>query len=208
MKQKQHCSPCSRALRWRNARAGAVRNATAAFSPPHTDDPAPVATLQARVRRGQTRGLALRHLDAARPQSMTDLALLALIRTVYADASSGELRRELHYLALQGLLTVAEKNGHWLLSLTGQGVDLVSLRFAHRPLPSTTARRPLMTVPRFKAWLRSQGKTIRQWAEENGYPPGAVYRVLNGVDKAHFGRAHAIAVKAGIKPPADERLAA
>ncbi|MBP4049206.1 DNA-binding protein [Chromobacterium violaceum] len=56
-----------------------------------------------------------------------------------------------------------------------------------------------MTVQRFKAWLRSQGKTIRQWAEENDFPPSAVYRVLNGVDKANFGRAHDIAVKAGIK---------
>lgn len=64
-----------------------------------------------------------------------------------------------------------------------------------------------MTAPRFKAWLRSQGKTIRQWAEENGYPVNAVYRVLNGVDKANFGRAHDIAVAAGIKR-ADERLAA
>ena len=54
-----------------------------------------------------------------------------------------------------------------------------------------------MTVQRFKAWLHSQGKTIRQWAEENGFPPSAVYRVLNGVDKANFGRAHDIAVKAG-----------
>ena len=37
-----------------------------------------------------------------------------------------------------------------------------------------------MTVTRFKAWLRSQGKTTRQWAEENGFPASAVYRVLNG----------------------------
>lgn len=56
-----------------------------------------------------------------------------------------------------------------------------------------------MTVNRFKAWLHSQGKTIRQWAEENGFPPSAVYRVLNGVDKANFGRAHEIAIRAGIK---------
>lgn len=56
-----------------------------------------------------------------------------------------------------------------------------------------------MTTPHFKAGLRRQGKTIRQWAEENGFPPSAVYRVLNGVDKANFGRAHDIAVKAGIK---------
>jgi len=65
-----------------------------------------------------------------------------------------------------------------------------------------------MTIQHFKTRLRSQGKTIRQWAEENGFPPGAVYRVLNGIDKAHFGRAHDIAVKAGIKSPAAERLAA
>lgn len=65
-----------------------------------------------------------------------------------------------------------------------------------------------MTVPSFKAWLRSQGKTIRQWAVENGFPPDAVYRVLNGIDKAHFGRAHDIAVKAGIKSADADRIAA
>ncbi len=65
-----------------------------------------------------------------------------------------------------------------------------------------------MTVNRFKALLRSQGKTTRQWAEENGFPPGAVYRVLNGVDKANFGRAHDIAVRAGIKRVEPEQFAA
>lgn len=65
-----------------------------------------------------------------------------------------------------------------------------------------------MTTQRFKSWLRGQGKTIRQWAEENGFPPGAVYRVLNGVDKANFGRAHDIAVKAGIKTAEPQKLAA
>jgi gp16 family phage-associated protein len=65
-----------------------------------------------------------------------------------------------------------------------------------------------MTVQTFKSRLRSQGKTIRQWAEENGFPPTSVYRVLNGVDKANFGRAHDIAVKAGIKVVDPERLAA
>lgn len=65
-----------------------------------------------------------------------------------------------------------------------------------------------MTVQSFKARLRSQGKTIRQWAEENGFPPTSVYRVLNGVDKANFGRAHDIAVKTGIKVVEPEQLAA
>lgn len=63
-----------------------------------------------------------------------------------------------------------------------------------------------MTIQRFKSQLRSQGKTIDQWAKENGFPPSAVYRALNGVDKGNFGRAHEILVCAGIKQP--EPLAA
>lgn len=51
----------------------------------------------------------------------------------------------------------------------------------------------------FKSRLRSQGKTIRQWALENGFNPTQVYRTLNGVEKAGYGRAHEIAVAAGIK---------
>lgn len=65
-----------------------------------------------------------------------------------------------------------------------------------------------MTIQSFKTWLRSQGKTIRQWAIENGFPPGAVYRALNGVEKGHFGQAHAILVAAGVKSGNADRLAA
>lgn len=55
------------------------------------------------------------------------------------------------------------------------------------------------TPAQVKARLTRQGKTITQWAEENGYPRPAVYRVLNGLDKARFGRAHEIAIKLGLK---------
>jgi gp16 family phage-associated protein len=65
-----------------------------------------------------------------------------------------------------------------------------------------------MTAQSFKTRLRRQGKTIRQWAVEHGFPPASVYRVLNGVDKANFGRAHDIAVAAGIKSVEADRLAA
>lgn len=64
-----------------------------------------------------------------------------------------------------------------------------------------------MTTAQFKALLRRQGKTIRQWAEENGYRPEAVYRALNGVEKGHYGRAHEILSCAGIKGT-DQRIAA
>lgn len=63
-----------------------------------------------------------------------------------------------------------------------------------------------MTADKIKAQLRAQGKTLTQWSEEHGYPRSAVYRVLNGVDKAHYGRAHEIAVKIGLKP--QEQIAA
>lgn len=56
-----------------------------------------------------------------------------------------------------------------------------------------------MTAQTFKARLHAQGKTITQWAEENGFNRLDVYRVLNGVYKANYGRAHEIAVRAGLK---------
>lgn len=65
-----------------------------------------------------------------------------------------------------------------------------------------------MTIQSFKTMLRSQGKTIRQWAVDHGFPPNAVYRALNGVEKGNFGQAHAILVAAGVKSGADDRLAA
>ena len=56
-----------------------------------------------------------------------------------------------------------------------------------------------MTPQQVKAKFRREGKTFSEWAHENGYPRIAVYRVLNGFDKANYGRAHEIAVKLGLK---------
>lgn len=87
-------------------------------------------------------------------------------------------------------------------------IDRAAASFAAFESDAAVNLSDIAATDTFKTRLRSQGKTIRQWAEENGFPPGAVYRVLNGIDKAHFGRAHDIAVKAGIKPDPDQRLAA
>ncbi|NMX60218.1 DNA-binding protein [Pseudomonas sp. WS 5079] len=57
-----------------------------------------------------------------------------------------------------------------------------------------------LTADQVKENFRRVGKTITQWAIENGYSRTSVYRVLNGQDKAHYGRAHDIAVKLGLKP--------
>lgn len=59
-----------------------------------------------------------------------------------------------------------------------------------------------MTPNQFKETLRKQGKTITDWARENGFPRQEVYRVLNGQSKAYYGQAHNIAVAMGIKQAA------
>lgn len=64
-----------------------------------------------------------------------------------------------------------------------------------------------MTIQSFKARLRTQGKTIRQWATENGFPVNAVYRALNGFEKGYYGQSHAILVAAGIKQDDECRAA-
>ena len=57
-----------------------------------------------------------------------------------------------------------------------------------------------MTPAEVKARLRLEGKTFSQWAREHGHSPQKVIRVLNGLDKGHYGRAHDIAVQFGLKP--------
>lgn len=75
------------------------------------------------VRREQMRGLCLGALDSARPNVMTDLALLPLINRVYPDADRAELRRELDYLALSDMLTIHINFEIWHLKLTGLGIN-------------------------------------------------------------------------------------
>lgn len=65
-----------------------------------------------------------------------------------------------------------------------------------------------MTPKQIKDALKAQGVTITQWSQSHGYPRTAVYRVLNGVEKAAYGRAHKIAVDLGLKPKPDNSLAA
>lgn len=53
-----------------------------------------------------------------------------------------------------------------------------------------------------KSELISQGITIKQWAEMNGYNPRFVYVVLDGKIKGTRGKSHEIAVKLGLKAAA------
>lgn len=65
------------------------------------------------------------------------------------------------------------------------------------------AAQKLLTADQVKEQFRQRGITITQWAEDHGYKRGAVYRVLNGFDKAHYGQAHEIAVALGMKARID-----
>ncbi|RNM07036.1 DNA-binding protein [Dickeya undicola] len=59
-----------------------------------------------------------------------------------------------------------------------------------------------MTPTQVKQRLHQRGITITAWAAQHGYPRDAVYRVLNGIAKARYGKSHEIAVKLGLKPAA------
>jgi len=56
-----------------------------------------------------------------------------------------------------------------------------------------------MTPQQVKEKLSRQGKTITEWAKENGFEYGVVQRVLNGTNKGRSGAAHKAAVALGIK---------
>lgn len=61
-------------------------------------------------------------------------------------------------------------------------------------------RHVTLTSEQVKKEFHRTGKTVTQWAAENGYTPQGVYRVLNGQVKANYGKGHEIAVKLGMKP--------
>lgn len=56
-----------------------------------------------------------------------------------------------------------------------------------------------VTVEKLKENLIKKGKTLAQWARENGYAPRDVYLVVGGQRKGRYGKGHEIAVKLGLK---------
>ena len=72
------------------------------------------------------RRLCLACLEAARPNVMTDSALLPVLQAVHPTLSLRTLRRELDYLALRNWLAITEKEGYWRLKLTSEGIDFMA----------------------------------------------------------------------------------
>ena len=61
------------------------------------------------------------------------------------------------------------------------------------------ANQKVLTPEQVKQRFKQRGINVTKWAEEHGFKRNAVYRVLNGFDKAHYGQAHDIAVALGLK---------
>jgi len=65
-----------------------------------------------------------------------------------------------------------------------------------------------MTPDQIKQQFRAEGRTFAQFARENNVHVNEVYKVLNGQYRAHYGQAHEIAVKLGLKKAIKQKLAA
>lgn len=57
----------------------------------------------------------------------------------------------------------------------------------------------IKTSDQVKKEFEATGKTISSWAEEHGFAPQEVYKVLNGQAKCKRGKGHDIAVRLGLK---------
>ena len=57
-----------------------------------------------------------------------------------------------------------------------------------------------MTLDQVRQRFKEKGLTFSQWARDNGYPVNKVHRIMAGIEKGYYGKAHEIAVKLGLKP--------
>ena len=78
-----------------------------------------------RALRESLRWHVLEVLDAARPDWLSELILLASFSSGWPGVTRDTLRREVDYLRLAGLLTVEVNTQGWLLKPTREGVDVV-----------------------------------------------------------------------------------
>lgn len=65
----------------------------------------------------------------------------------------------------------------------------------------------MSTPEQVKQRFRSEGKTFAQWARDNGYSVNKVHRVMSGIEKGYYGKAHEIATKLGLNPADGSRHA-
>ena len=56
-----------------------------------------------------------------------------------------------------------------------------------------------ISIEKLKENFAKEGKTLAQWARENGYTPRDVYLIVGGQRKGNYGKGFEIARKLGLK---------
>jgi gp16 family phage-associated protein len=59
---------------------------------------------------------------------------------------------------------------------------------------------PTRSLEQARNWFRSEGISVREWAEQQGFVPGEVYAFLHGRTKGYRGNAHKVAIALRVKP--------
>lgn len=88
----------------------------------------------ARVRREDIRWYLLVAANVSRPQGSYVEQMHAIVRSVYADSTEHELKRELDYLEERELVKI-ERDGmdRWFVQLTRHGIDFVEYTIQAEP---------------------------------------------------------------------------
>lgn len=60
-------------------------------------------------------------------------------------------------------------------------------------------KKNVLTPEEVKTRLSEDGKSLRQWAKEKGYPYQTVSQVVRGVNRGSYGMGYRIAVELGLK---------
>ena len=88
----------------------------------------------ARVRREDIRWYLLVAANVSRPQGSYVEQMHAIVRSVYADSTEHELKREIDYLEERELVKI-ERDGmdRWFVQLTRHGIDFVEYTIQAEP---------------------------------------------------------------------------
>jgi len=88
----------------------------------------------ARVRRESLRWYLILALNNARPEELAEEVVQSTMRAIYPDTTQIEIRRELDYLCLRGLVHVRdEPSGRRWSKLTHHGMDLAEYTISCEP---------------------------------------------------------------------------
>ena len=90
--------------------------------------------LEEEQRRNFGRWIVMRGLYNAKPIGLWEEVLLSILRGMWADATSLELRRALDYLSDRKVIDLEKKpNGRWYADLNRYGVDIVERQVPCEP---------------------------------------------------------------------------